>query len=228
MMVSSMRLRVGAIWRATNLVPSAVAALAAAGLLISAAATDQADPSPAIVGTLLVSTCVIGFSLDDDAATTLAASPTTLRRRRSVAAAGAVLPVLVTWCFAVVLIDQTWAAHSVGLISLALEFAALTLLSLALAARWGAIAGCIGGPTISMVLTVLAFRFDGIPSLPLGSAWHERWSFVALAALAWFIWEVRDPAAPRVRLGTGTRTRVVAPPNRGGLLTCPPPRKQPE
>ena len=205
MMSSSMRPRVGAIWRATTIVPSTVATLAAAGLLISAAATDQADPSPAIVGTLLVSTCAIGFTLDDDAAATLAASPTTLRRRRFVAAAAGVLPTLVTWCFAVVLIDQSWPGHSVDLLGLVTELAALTLLTLAVAARWGGIAGCIGGPTISMALTMLAFRFSGIPALPLGSAWHERWSLVALAALAWLIWELRDPAAPRVRLGSNQR-----------------------
>ncbi len=208
MMVPSMRPRVGAIWRATTIAPSAVTTLAAAGLLISAAATDQSDPSPAIIGTLLVSTCAIGFTLDDDAEATLAASPTTLRRRRFVAAAAGVLPILMAWGFAVVLLDQSWPGHPVDLLGLVTELAALTLLSLAVAARWGGLAGCVGGPTISMVLTVLAIRFDGIPSLPLDSAWHERWSLVALAALAWLIWELRDPAAPRVRFGTGTRTKV--------------------
>ena len=228
MMPSRIRPTVRAVWRATNIVPSVVASLASVGFLISAVATNQADPTVPIVGMLLLPTCAIGFTLDDDAAATLEASPTTLTRRRLIAAAAGLLPIFVAWCFAIVLIESSWPGHRVNLVGLVTELAALMLLTLAVAARWGGIAGCIGGPTVSLVLTVLAFRFDGIPSLPLERGWHERWSFVALAALAWLIWELRDPATPRVRLGTGTRTGVVAPPNGGGLLTCPPPRKQSE
>ncbi len=209
MMPSRIRPTVRAIWRPTNILPSVVASLASLGFLIAAATTDQADPTVPIVGVLLMTTCAIGFTLDDDAAATLEASPTTLTRRRLIAASVGVFPILATWCFALILIDATWPARSIDVGDLITELVALAVLTLGVAARWGGIAGCVGTPSISALLTALAFRYDGIPALPLESAWNGRWSLVALVALAWLIWELRDPAAPRVRLGVKERTRVV-------------------
>jgi MFS family permease len=190
----------GAVRRMTSVAPSIVGAVCAVSVLVASAVAEQTDPTGALVAALLLSTCVIGFTLDDEAAVTLASSPTTLRRRRSLAATIGLPPILVGWCAALVLVGAEWPALHIAVTDLAVEVGALALLTLAIAARWGGAAATIGAPVLALVMTVLATRYNGIPSLPLDSQWHDRWLLVAIFGLAWFIYEVRDPAAiPRRR-----------------------------
>ncbi len=197
MKAASWRTVLGAVWRATNVVPSVIGAVAALGVLVTAAATDQTDPNFVIVIALLVSTGAIGFTLDDESETTLAASPTTLRRRRSLAATAGAIPIIATWCAALVVIDLVWPEAAIDIGGLFAEVAALALLTLAVSARWGGASGSITAPSVALVMSVLARRFDGLPALPLTSQWQERWLLVAVAALAWLFLQLRDPAASR-------------------------------
>lgn len=195
MIGKSPRAALGAVQKMTTVTPSFVGAGCAVGVLAVSAFADQADPTFALVAALLLSTCAIGFTLDDEAAVTLAASPTTVRRRRSLAASLGLPPIFVAWGGALAVVGGAWPELHVNVVALAIEISALTLLALAMAARWGGATASIGAPASALVLTVFAYRFNGLPSLPIDGQWHERWLLVALAALAWFIFELRDPAA---------------------------------
>ncbi len=195
MIGESPRAAFGAVRKMTTVTPSFVGAVCAVGVLAVSAFAHQADPTFALVAALLLSTCAIGFTLDDEAAATLAASPTSIRRRRSLAASLGLPPIFVAWCGALAVVDRAWPALHIDVVALAVEITALALLTLAMAARWGGATASICTPAFVLVLTVFAIRFNGLPSLQLDSQWHERWLLVALAALAWFIFELRDPAA---------------------------------
>lgn len=195
MIGKSSSVALGAVRKMTAVTPSLLGAACAVGVLAVSALTEQADPTFALVAALLLSTCAIGFTLDDEAAVTLAASPTTIRRRRGFAASLGLPPIFVAWCGALAVAGRAWPELHVNVVALAVEITALTLLALAMAARWGGAAASIGAPVSALVLSVFAIRINGLPSLQLGSRWHERWLLVALAALAWFVFELRDPAA---------------------------------
>lgn len=185
-----------------SLPPSVVAGLVlAAAPAVLTAASGGTDLSKAVLVTALVIGALVGFAIDDPAAVVLAASPTTLlsrRLHRVVALLGLGGVVVGVVALLVGLVHQ---GPTISLLQEGREGAAAAGLATAAAAwlarstgeprpgSFGLVLGLLG----PLVVSALAWRVEGLPSL--GTADHaSRWWWVAAVGWTAAAWWSRDPA----------------------------------
>lgn len=190
--------------RVTTTLPTVFGGLAALVAVIAQLSHDSDGLLTLYALALVLSTAGVGFALDDPAAEFLAASPVPLQRRRAIRIVVVGTIVLGTWMSIALAaaIARVWDVFPIG--DIALELVALSSISLAASALVQRGTGGPGGPTAALVVVVApavmsALTFRNIrlfPSLVPGSPLHERWSWLALIAIAALIRTSRDPARP--------------------------------
>ena len=141
------------------------------------------------------------FVLDDEAARTVAYTPTPLLVRRAIRVA---LGMPLLWAMWVIL---AWYSHALTA-AMAVEYAGMLTLTLALAAIGAAVigeerAGVFATPALFVLLgssAVVSTRWRPFPLTPIGSTWFDlygRWGIVLAVSLLGFLMASADPAKRR-------------------------------
>lgn len=187
---------------ARSLPPGAAAGMAlAAAPAVLTVAMGGTNLSGAAVASSLVAGALMGFAIDDPAAAVFAASPTSLLVRRlhrvavllvMAAAVAGVVALLVALVHDGPAISLSQRARE-GAAAAGLATAAATWLARRTGERRPGSFGLVLGLLGPLVVSALAWRVQGLPTL--GTAQNgPRWWWVAAAAGAAAAWWSRDPA----------------------------------
>ena len=166
---------------------------------IVARLTGSDDLTGAVTAAAVLGGAAVGFFVEDPAGDTLAASPTPLGRRRCLRLAAISAGVVGMTSLVLALAATAQPVAELRLTDRLAELVAGAALAAAIAGvghRRGIASagptGAVGGAMLLLVISSLAYRIRGLPTVA-GLEHHDRWWLIALAGAAVATWSSRDP-----------------------------------